>query len=193
MKFSKDNTIIKDAIILLVITLIAGVILGGVYSVTKDPIANIEKQVTAQAYAQVYPDGKLVEDNSKLVEALKSFKADDSDAVVDDVYSVNDGEGFVFTCHAKGYGGDVKLALGVKTDGTILGLSVISAASETPGLGAKCTTEDFQSQFTGVQVQNNTIEINKDYQQISGATITSKAVMRAINASLKFMAENSGN
>jgi electron transport complex protein RnfG len=193
MKFSKDNTIIKDAIILLVITLVAGVILGGVYSATKDPIANIEKQVTAEAYAKVYPDGVLVEDNADLLEALKTFSADDSDAGVDDVYAVNEGEGFVFKCHAKGYGGDVNLALGIKTDGTILGLSVISASSETPGLGAKCTEESFQSQFSGVQVSNNTITINQDYQQISGATITSKAVMRAINASLKFMAENSGN
>ncbi|KIR02052.1 Electron transport complex protein RnfG [Lachnospiraceae bacterium TWA4] len=190
---SKDNTIIKDAIILLIITLVAGLVLGGVYSVTKDPIANIERQVTADAYAKVYPDGKLVEDNKDLLEALKNFSADDADAAVDDVYSVNDGEGFVFKCHAKGYGGPVNLALGIKTDGTILGLSVISADSETPGLGAKCTTDEFQSQFAGVQLASSTITINQDYQQISGATITSKAVMRAINASLKFMAENSGN
>ena len=60
--------------------------------------------------------------------------------------------------------------------------------SETPGLGAKCTNEDFQAQFAGIQADK--VVINQDYDQISGATITSSAVMRAVNATLKFVAEN---
>jgi electron transport complex protein RnfG len=183
------NTIVKDAIILLLITCIAGAILGGIYQMTKPSIDNVEAEATAKAYAAVYPNGELEQDNADLLKALETFKPDDSDASVDDVYSVNNGEGFVFTCSAKGYGGDVSLALGVKKDGTITGMNVISAANETPGLGAKCKDSEFTDQFTDLAV-NGQVTINEDYDQISGATITSKAVMRAVNAALKFASEN---
>lgn len=183
------NTIIKDAVILLLITLIAGAILGGIYQMTKQPIADVEADATAQAYAAVYPNGELQQDNTDLLKALENFIPDDSDASIDDVYAVNNGEGFVFTCSAKGYGGTVSLALGVKTDGTITGMNVISAANETPGLGAKCKETAFTDQFTNLATSGQ-IAINEDYDQISGATITSKTIMRAVNAALKFMSEN---
>ena len=40
----KKNTILKDALILIVITLIAGGLLGLVYEVTKKPIANQQEK-----------------------------------------------------------------------------------------------------------------------------------------------------
>lgn len=183
------NTIVKDTLILLAITLIAGLLLGGVYSMTKDPIAAQELKAKTEAYAKVYPGGDISDEaaNAALAEALAGFTPDDGDAVITEALCVNGGEGFVFSCNAKGYGGPVNIALGVKSDMTITGMSVLSM-SETPGLGAKCLEDDFQAQFKDIQKES--IVINEDYQQISGATITSKACMRAINAALKFVAEN---
>lgn len=178
------NTIVKDTLILLAITLISGLLLGLVYDITKTPIANAEEKAKQEAYAAVYPNFEKGED---LTDKLADFKADDSDAVITEALATADGEGYVFSCNAKGYGGAVNLALGVKNDGTITGLTVLSM-SETPGLGAKCTSADFLKQFEGIQSEKLTI--NQDFQQISGATITSSAVMRAVNATLKFVAEN---
>lgn len=180
------NTIVKDTLTLLAITLICGLLLGLVYSKTEGPIAQAAEKAKQEAYAKVYPGGEFTSDDA-LNTALEAFAADDKDAVISEVMSANGGEGYVFSCQASGYGGPVKLAVGVKADKTITGLSVLSM-SETPGLGAKCTNEDFQAQFAGIQADK--VVINQDYDQISGATITSSAVMRAVNATLKFVAEN---
>lgn len=180
------NTIVKDTLILLAITLIAGLLLGQVYSITKDPIAAQAEKAKQEAYAKVYPGGAFASDDA-LNAALENFAADDKDAKITEVMSANDGEGFVFSCQASGYGGAVQLAVGVKSDLTVTGLSVLSM-SETPGLGAKCQEASFQEQFAGIQSEK--ITINQEFQQISGATITSSAVMRAVNATLKFAAEN---
>lgn len=180
------NTIVKDTITLLAITLIAGLLLGAVYGITKDPIAAQAEKAKQEAYAKVYPDGTFEADEA-LNKALANFTADDKDAKITEVMAANGGEGYVFSCEASGYGGAIQIAVGVSADSTITGLSVLSM-SETPGLGAKCQDASFQEQFNGIQSEKMTI--NQDFQQISGATITSSAVMRAVNATLKFVAEN---
>lgn len=180
------NTIVKDTLTLLAITLICGLLLGFVYDMTKDPIAVQADKAKQEAYAAVYPDASFESDDA-LNTALENFAPDDSDAKISEVMLANGGEGYVFSCEAKGYGGAVELAVGVSKDATITGVSVLSM-SETPGLGAKCQDASFQEQFVGIQSEKLTI--NQDFQQIGGATITSSAVMRAVNATLKFVAEN---
>jgi electron transport complex protein RnfG len=182
------NTIVKDTLILLAITLIAGLLLGKVYDITKGPIAEQAEKSKQEAYALVYPGGEFTSDEA-LNTALENFTADDKDAKITEVMSANGGEGYVFSCQANGYGGAVQLAVGVSADSTITGLSVLSM-SETPGLGAKCQESSFQEQFAGIKADSGKVTINQDFDQISGATITSSAVMRAINATLKFVAEN---
>ena len=56
------NKIIKDALALTLITLVAGVALGGVYEITKDPIARQEAQAKAEAYEQVFTDAAAFEE-----------------------------------------------------------------------------------------------------------------------------------
>ena len=102
--------------------------------------------------------------------------------------------GYVMSLTAKeGYGGAITLSMGVKTDGTITGLSVLEA-SETAGLGAKCKEPEWQAQFPGKHGPN--MEVVKgggasetQIDAISGATITSKAITKAVNAGLKFAEE----
>ena len=48
------KNMIKDAAILLVITLCAGLILGFVYQITKEPIARAEEEAAKKAYAEVF-------------------------------------------------------------------------------------------------------------------------------------------
>lgn len=94
----------------------------------------------------------------------------------------------------EGYGGDISFVIGVKHDGVMTGLSVLSH-SETAGLGANCTKDEFQSQFAGLKgpeiVYSKTGKSSEnEFDAISGATITSKALTGAINAGLSFLDEN---
>lgn len=196
-KVPKKSTIIKDAIALFVITLIAGLLLGLVNQVTKEPIAASELAAKNAAYQKVFSEGKTFEEEEALSKKLEtvSFQG----AEITEVLAAKDGEGntlgYVMSLVAKeGYGGDISFAIGVKNDGIMTGLSVLSH-SETAGLGANCTKEEFQTQFAGLvgpEIQySKTGKNNKnEFDAISGATITSKALTVAVNAGLSFLQEN---
>ena len=80
-----------------------------------------------------------------------------------------------------GYGGDITLMVGFKKDKkTVISYKVL-AASETPGLGMKLKTPEFADQFAGKD--GRTLKVKKDggeIEAITSATITSRAVCRAI-------------
>ena len=61
-KVPKKSTIIKDAAALFVITLIAGLLLGLVNQVTKEPIAASELAAKNAAYHKVFSEGKTLEE-----------------------------------------------------------------------------------------------------------------------------------
>lgn len=104
--------------------------------------------------------------------------------------------GYVVTCSAKGYGGSVVLALGVDKDGNILGIRVTDCSNETPGLGQNSATS-WNEQYVGMAKGDSGLSVVKDgsgdaksgtVNAISGATITSRAVTRAVNGALDFIA-----
>ena len=80
-----------------------------------------------------------------------------------------------------GYGGDITLMVGFKKDKkTVISYTVL-AASETPGLGMKLKTPEFAGQFAGRD--GTALKVKKDggeIEAITSATITSRAVCRAI-------------
>ena len=80
-----------------------------------------------------------------------------------------------------GYGGDVVLMVGFKTDKkTVISYKVLSA-SETPGLGMKLSTPEFSGQFA--DKDGSSLKVKKDggeIEAITSATITSRAVCEAI-------------
>lgn len=92
-----------------------------------------------------------------------------------------------------GYSGAINLIIGIDKDNKVLGVRVISHA-ETPGLGDKIevSKSDWILSFEGHSLQNLTIEqwaVKKDggtFDQFSGATITPRAIVRAVYQGLKF-------
>lgn len=204
------NTLIKDTIALTVITLIAGILLGGVYTMTKKPIEEQNETKKAEAYAAVFEGAKFVPDdviNEKLtayneeLAAGKVVKANEtlSDVVISEIMKAQvDGAdaGYVVTCAAKGYGGNVTIALGINAEGDIQGIQITDASNETPGLGQNSTDPNWNSRFIGMNISQE-VAIVKDGSEsvengsvdaISGATITSRAVSRAVNGTLSFIA-----
>lgn len=204
MENKNKSTLIKDALILFVITLIAGLGLGLVNEVTKDPIADANAEAKQEAYQSVFADAaEFVEDKSitEKVESSEDFLSENdlSGAEITEALIANDESGtpigYVISFTAKeGYGGDITLSMGMLNDGTITGLEVLSA-SETAGLGAKCTEAEFKDQFQGINADN--VEYTKDgatadnqIDAISGATITTKAVTKGVNAAIAFLKQD---
>ncbi|MFP4112864.1 MAG: FMN-binding protein [Spirochaetota bacterium] len=100
--------------------------------------------------------------------------------------------GYAVRLQTQGYGGPIGLLVGLSTDlETIRGIEVVEQ-TETPGLGGNITNEPFKQQFAGLSAEQaityvKNVEPNPDrneVQAISGATITSRAVVSGINATL---------
>ncbi|MBR6452713.1 MAG: RnfABCDGE type electron transport complex subunit G [Lachnospiraceae bacterium] len=190
--------IIHDTLILTVITVIAGACLGYVYEITKDPIRESREKAKQEAYRAVFTDAYAFEegeishvensdvilggggyDKVKIDEALVA--ADASGNPVGCVLTVTDSEG---------YGGDITLAMGIRNDGTLNGIEILNI-SETAGLGMKATTPQFKAQFANKKVTQfiyTKTGSTNDYEidALSGATITTKAVLNAVNGGLLY-------
>lgn len=100
---------------------------------------------------------------------------------VTDVYVSQNGVGAVITSNAKGYGGTITVMVAFNPDDTVKQIK-ITEQSETAGLGAKIqSNKDFQESFNGLPAKNFTVS---DINAITGATISSKAVVSAVNAAI---------
>lgn len=196
----KQSGFIKDAIILFAITLISGLILGFVYDITKAPIAAAAKAAKNEAYAMVFPDAKDFEasdaETAKIAETAdeisgKGFGHVTIDEVVDAKDASGNNVGRVITATSKdGYNGTVQLSVGIKSDGTVVGITFLTLA-ETPGLGMRAGEKDFYSQYANKNTKEfklvkGSASGDNEIAAISGSTITSSAVTNAVNAALYF-------
>lgn len=114
---------------------------------------------------------------------------------VDDVQTVGE-DGYIITVTAhNAYAGDLKIALGVGNDSMIKGFSVLES-NETKPLGGQCTSDEFAQQFVGMKAEEvkyvpsaATVE-NNEIDLIAGATITTNAVVTAVNGAVDFYNSN---
>lgn len=186
------NNIMKNTVILTVITVIAGLGLGFVYGITQEPIAQAQEAAKKEAWQAVFPEAELTDFEAEEVDqdaAEEAVKALGINATVDEVCTVGE-EGYVITTTGKeGYGGDIQITVGIKADGTVNGISILSI-SETAGLGMKAAEPEFYGQYEGKQAEK--FVVSKDggdgepIDALSGATITSRAVTDAVNAALGY-------
>ena len=200
----KKQSMIKDAIILCMISLIAALALGFVNELTKDRIAFLKAQAKAEAYQEVFPEAVAIVDKesdatlkSTLEEAESILTAGGfSNITINEVCIVQDANqqriGYVASVSLKAYDA-MTLTFGYTTEGVCTGLAFLEI-KETPGIGMKADEPEFKNQFinkkgdqlvavkSGASAEN---EINA----ISGATFTTDGVIRGINAGICFMSE----
>ena len=196
------NETIKNTIILTVITVIAGLFLGYVYDITKEPIRIQEEKTKQEAYQKVFPEAAsftkdINEINLELSsESLNLAGVGYPDEQIEEVMmaldaSGNECLGFVFTTTThEGYGGDITISMGIKADGTVTGMEILSI-SETAGLGMKAKEDTFKNQFANKAVKNFAYTktgsaVDYEIDALSGATITTNAVVNAVDATLAF-------
>lgn len=203
MAKKKKQSMIKDAVILCMISLIAALALGFVNELTKDRIAFLEAQAKAEAYKEVYPEAVAIvdaENNEILKTAIEEAgtilaNGGFSNVTMDEVCLVQDAGGnhigYVASVTLKAY--DVMtLTFGYTTDGVVTGLAFLSI-KETPGIGMKADEPAFKSQFAGnkadVLVSVKSGAVDGEINAISGATFTTDGVIKGVNAGICFMKE----
>ncbi len=103
----------------------------------------------------------------------------------DDIYMIYSDEaeiGFAFLAVGKGYGGLIDILIGLENETTIKGVTIISHL-ESAGLGARITESLFTDQFIGVNIVDIALrQKGGEIDAITGATISSRAVVDAIRA-----------
>ena len=188
------KAILKNTLALFSITLVAGLLLGLVYEVTKEPIKEQRQKTKEKAFQAVFEEADHFEASPNVnLDGLQMMLSDQGYQVTLQEVScaVKDtammGYVVVLTSH-EGYGGDIKLAMGIRMDGTVSGISILSIA-ETPGLGMKAKEESFRNQFLNKQVDHFTYtkaqaSTDSEIDAITSATITTNAMTNAVNAGI---------
>lgn len=185
--------IFKLTVVLAIICSAAATALALVYNLTKDPIAYQQRLKKLNAIRAVQPDYDN-EPDKDFVDLKTNHSADGNEGLTR-FYITKKGSantGVVFAVSAVGYGGAIELMVGVNPEGTITGIQILKH-SETPGLGAKINEETFLKQFTSKNTRNINWALKKDggeIDQISGATISPRAVVGAIHQGLLFFSEH---
>lgn len=195
------KNIIVITLKLLVITVIAGALLGIVNGMTAGPIAEQEKSEANAARQAAFPDAASFElvfdrdetDDAANMAAVAEIPADYD--IIQSVYTALDADGNTIGIAAgvttKGYSSGLNLTVGLGTDGTIKGV-IVGSNNETPGLGAKSTEPEFQGQFAGksysqpLTVVKSAATADNEVQAITGATITSRGVTNAVNTVIDY-------
>ena len=200
----KKQSMIKDAIILCMISLIAAMALGFVNELTKDRIAFLAAQAKAEAYQEVFPAAVAIVDKENdailketLEEAESILEAGGfSNIKVNEVCIVQDANqqniGYVASISLKAYD-SMTLTFGYTTEGVCTGLAFLEI-KETPGIGMKADEPDFKNQFVNKKADafisvKNGASADNEINAISGATFTTDGVLRGVNAGICFMNE----
>lgn len=174
------NLIVKMLIVLSVIGIISGASLSEVDQWARPKIAEHRQKATEEAIFLVQPEGKTYE---KL----------NSDF---DVYKVMDANGnpigYSMPFEGNGFQGKVRIMFGISDDlKTVVGLKVLEHA-ETPGIGTKIEEPFYNDQFKNVSTKPNIVAVKgkapsnpNEIETITGATISSKAVIGIVNAGVE--------
>ncbi len=184
MKSLKEYLV--PTVTLFIICLVATLLLGVTNEVTAPIIADLAVETERKSRQIVFADAadfgeaKISEDGTSVVAAL-----DENSNTI----------GYVVVNSEKGYGGDISVMTGVDLNGKVTGVNILSH-SETAGLGANATSEKFRDKFIGL-IEGITVSKDKPGENsidaLTGATITSRAVVNAVNAAIEAAGgENNG-
>ncbi len=166
---------------LAVICAIAAGALSGVYTLTRERIEKHIWEQQVKAARKVLPEAKEFKLEPRLAKkAQKRF------SILDKIFigfnSKGEIVGYAFQVLPRGYGGPIILMVGI-SGGEVRGIEVVDL-KETPGLGDGILNKGWQKQFLG-RTLKDPLEVNKDIDAVSGATISSKAVTNGVKTALQ--------
>ena len=190
MAKKKESTLINMLVALLVIAAVSGGVLGLVYGVTKDAIAEVDQKKNEAAIQTVLPlEGEITYKADTL---SYDYEGTTLTFPCNLAYDANGNfQGAAVKTSEGGFGGKIDMMVGFLADGTIKGTSVLSH-SETPGLGANMTGK-FDDQFVDKNPADFKLTVSKDggdVDAITAATITSRAFSKAVDKAYKAFEAN---
>ena len=162
----------------LVLTVIAAVVTGALVATESITTPIIEQPAAAAADAA----------RAVVLPAADSFNQLTVDEMPEggvDVYEATNGSGYVVTAQAKGYGGMLKVMVGIDSNGLITGTEVLEN-NETQGLGSKVSEHAFMDQYIGKDSNLEGIEA------IGGTTISSNAFTKAVRIAYEVYGQAAG-
>lgn len=182
--------ILRLIVVLTSLCIVSAIALAKIYDLTKGPIAYQKRLEVLRAIKTVLPPYENEPDrdtvklpigiNKRGEEARRAFYRGRKDGRL---------TGVAFEVISReGYGGDIELMVGILPNGTVYGVEVLSHL-ETPGLGAKITKGTFKDRFKNRNLSNTKWAVKKDagdVDGITGATISSRAVIKAVKEGLEF-------
>ena len=173
-KFSVKDILIP-AVVLLLICGVVTALLAGTNMLTYTTIQKLTAEAEEEARRKVLPEADSFTVGNEDGQYYIGLAKDGLTRV-----------GYVFITEAKGYGGTIRVMTGIaegENGGSVTGVEILSH-NETPGLGANATKESFIGQFrqeitgkTGFALFGEEMGIDA----MTGATITSTAVVKAVN------------
>ena len=168
---------VKPVVVIVVICAIVGFLLGAVDDLTLPTItANREAKAWA-TYSALIPEADDFTELPCDTPGVTAFMEADGN------------RGFAVTAQSKGYSSQVPMALAFDGEGTIT--NVIGMENgETPGLGTKVALPSFTDQFVGSAAEPMTLD---DIDAITGATISSKAALAAVNEAVEAYQATAGS
>lgn len=174
MKKNTWENFLKPVVVLVVICIVASAALAGTNQLTAPLIAEQQAAAANQAYLVVLPDA----DN---FEEITDFATTNVEAVM----KATNGAGWAIKASAKGFGGDVPVVVGFDAEGNIVGLQFMEN-SETAGYGQRLVDGSadgvaFAQQFIG---KTGTFAVGSGVDALTGATVSSKAAVAAINTAM---------
>ena len=186
----------KTAFILVMFAIVFTSLMTFVYQVTKTPIEESEAAARMNLFAQIIPDNLH---NNDVLKDVITIEPDDllgnKKPTIANIAKI-DGKPTAVILEAiahDGYGGDIKLLIAIKSDGSIGGVRVIKH-SETPGLGdyIDISKNQWIKLFDGESINKaseETWKVKKDggkFDYMVGATITPRAVVKAVAKALTY-------
>ena len=194
------RAISKNSLVLGLFAIATTAAIAATYLNTRDAIAAQERAARARALLEIVPrsrhDNSILDDVVPVDDVeLLALKQENNIHV-----ALSEGEPVAFIIPSvapDGYSGAIKLITGINIDGTVAGVRVLTH-NETPGLGDKIDLKksDWVLGFDGKSLQDPLPEqwkVKKDrgvFDQLTGATITPRAVTKAVYQSLLYFKAN---
>lgn len=152
--------IIKLVVFLAVISALSGLCLSFVNSQTASVIAENGSSKETEYLTKIFANAKFTEKDVSGEYVKKQYTCD---------------AGTIYKMEVKGYGADgISFLLGIDADGKYVGYEVLNYSSETSGIGTQIAEEDFKTAVLEASVDD-------EVDTISGATISSQAIVNGIN------------
>ncbi len=169
---AKSISVVRIGVVLLLVCAIVTLALSLVNFLTEGKIADNKVNAMNEAVKDIFPNSTASQEieyvYSEPVAGVYKVMQDDSHI------------GYAVSVIPSGFAGDIEMLVGVDHRGEIAGVRIL-ALSETPNVGSKVADSGYLSGYNG---KSGELVLGADVDAISGATVSSRAVLAGVNAVL---------